>query len=87
MLKEFRDFVLRDNVVGLVRDVVIGAASGARVSSLGDDVPVPLINPIMGRADFSNLFIVLDIPNSVSMVSMAAARDTGRSGTRVRFVH
>jgi hypothetical protein len=41
----------------------------------------------MGRMDFSNLFIVLDNPNSVPMVSMAAASDTGRGGSRVRFVH
>jgi large conductance mechanosensitive channel len=67
--------------------IVIGVASGARVSSLGDDVSVPLVNLIMGRADFSNLFIVLDIPNSVPMVSTAAARDIGRGVSRVRFVH
>jgi large conductance mechanosensitive channel len=87
VLKEFRDFALRGNVVDLVGDVVIGAASGARVSSLGDDVSMPLVNPIVGRTDFSNLFIVLDNPNSVPMVSMAAASDTGRGGSRVRFVH
>jgi large conductance mechanosensitive channel len=87
VLKEFRDFALRGNAVDLVREIFIGAVSGARVSSLGDDVSMPLVNLIAGRVDFSNLFIVLDNPNSVPMVSMAAARDTGRGGFRVRFVH
>jgi large-conductance mechanosensitive channel len=61
--------------------------NGARVSSLVDDVSTPVIGPIMGRMDFSNLFIVLDNPNSVPLVSLAAARDVGSGGFRVRFVH
>lgn len=82
MLKEFRDFALRGNVVDLARSVII-----ARVSSLVDDVFMPVIGSIFGRIHFSKLFIVLDNPNSVPMVSMATAGDTRCGVSRVRFVH
>ena len=55
MLKEFRQFVLRGNVVDLAVAVVIGAAFGAVVSSLVEDLITPLIAVIGGRTDFSDL--------------------------------
>ena len=55
MLKEFRDFVLRGNVVELAVAVVIGAAFGAVVASMVEDLITPLIAAIGGNADFGDL--------------------------------
>ena len=55
MLKEFRDFLLRGNVVDLAVAVVIGAAFAALVNSLVADVLTPIIGAIVGKPDFSNL--------------------------------
>ncbi len=59
MLKEFKEFAMRGNVVDLAVGVVIGAAFGKIVDSLVKDVIMPPIGLALGRADFSNLFIVL----------------------------
>src|SRR3569833_2091679 len=77
LFKEFRDFAIKGNVVDLAIGVIIGAAFGAIVSSLVDDVFMPLIGLVLGRLDFSNLFVVLNIPNIVAVSSLAAARDAG----------
>jgi large conductance mechanosensitive channel len=77
MLKEFRDFAIKGNVVDLAIGVIIGAAFGAIVSSLVDDVFMPVIGLILGRLDFSNLFIVLNNPNNVAVTSLAMAKDAG----------
>jgi large conductance mechanosensitive channel len=77
MLKEFRDFAIKGNVVDLAIGVIIGAAFGAIVSSLVDDVFMPLIGLVMGRVDFSNLFVVLNNPNNVAVSSLAAAKEAG----------
>jgi large conductance mechanosensitive channel len=55
MLKEFREFVLRGNVVDLAVAVVIGAAFGAVVAALVADIITPIIAAIFGKPDFSNL--------------------------------
>ena len=77
LFKEFRDFAIKGNVVDLAIGVIIGAAFGAIVSSLVDDVFMPLIGLVLGRLDFSNLFVVLNNPNNVAVSSLAAARDAG----------
>ena len=77
MFKEFRDFALRGNVVDLAIGVIIGAAFGVIVSSLVDDVFMPLIGLILGHIDFSNLFVVLSNPNNVPVTSLAQAKDAG----------
>ena len=77
MFKEFRDFALRGNVVDLAIGVIIGAAFGTIVSSLVDDVFMPLIGLLLGGLDFSNLFVVLNNPNNVPVTSLAAAKDAG----------
>jgi large conductance mechanosensitive channel len=59
MLKDFKAFILRGNVLDLAVAVVIGAAFGAVVKSLTDDVIMPPIGLAMGHLDFSNLFVVL----------------------------
>jgi large conductance mechanosensitive channel len=60
MLKEFREFVLRGNVVDMAVGIIIGAAFSAIVTSLVKDVIMPPIGLLLGGADFSNLFILLE---------------------------
>ena len=59
MLKEFRDFIARGNVVDLAVGVIVGGAFGKIVSSLVGDVLMPPLGLILGKIDFSNLFINL----------------------------
>ncbi|GAB3243947.1 large-conductance mechanosensitive channel protein MscL [Chitinimonas naiadis] len=59
MLKEFREFAMRGNVVDLAVGVIIGAAFGKIVDSLVKDVIMPPIGYLLGNVDFSNLFVVL----------------------------
>lgn len=59
MLKDFQAFVMRGNVVDMAVGIVIGAAFGAIVKSLVDDVVMPPIGLALGNVDFSNLFVVL----------------------------
>ncbi len=77
MFKEFRDFAIKGNVIDLAIGVIIGAAFGAIVSSLVDDVFMPVVGLILGRVDFSNLFVVLSNPNNVPVTSLAAAKAAG----------
>jgi large conductance mechanosensitive channel len=59
MLKAFRDFIARGNVIDLAVGVIIGAAFGKIVSSLVSDVLMPPLGLVLGRIDFSNLFVNL----------------------------
>jgi large conductance mechanosensitive channel len=77
MFKEFRDFALKGNMLDLAIGVIIGAAFGAIVSSIVDDLFMPLLGLVTSGIDFSNLFIVLNNPNEVAVPSVAAAKDLG----------
>ena len=59
MLKEFKEFAMRGNVVDMAVGIIIGAAFGSIVKSLVDDVLMPPIGMLLGNVDFSNLFLVL----------------------------
>jgi len=59
MLKEFKEFALRGNVIDLAVGVIIGAAFGAIVTSLVNDVIMPPIGLLLGDVDFADLFILL----------------------------
>lgn len=59
ILQEFREFAVRGNVVDMAVGIIIGAAFGKIVSSLVSDIIMPPIGLLLGRVDFSNLFIVL----------------------------
>ena len=59
MFKEFRQFAMRGNVVDMAVGIIIGAAFGAIVKSMVDDVIMPPIGLLLGNVDFSNLFVVL----------------------------
>lgn len=59
MFKEFKEFVMRGNVLDLAVGIIIGAAFGAIVKSLVDDVLMPPLGLALGNVDFTNLFLVL----------------------------
>lgn len=79
VLKEFREFTMRGNVIDLAVGVVIGGAFGAIVKSLVDDVIMPPIGLLIGNVDFANLFIVLKegAKAAAPYASVAAAKDAG----------
>ena len=76
-LKEFRDFAVKGNAVDLAIGVIIGAAFGAIVSSVVDDVFMPIIGLLLGGVDFSNLFIVLSNPTDAPVPSLTVAKEAG----------
>jgi len=76
MLKEFREFIVRGNVLDLAVAVIIGAAFGKIVTSLVEGVLMPPLGLLLGRVDFSSLFLVLD-PTTVTPASLAEAKDAG----------
>ena len=59
MLKEFKEFAMRGNVVDMAVGIIIGAAFGQIITSLVNDVLMPPIGLLLGNVDFSNLFVVL----------------------------
>ena len=59
MLKEFRDFAMRGNVIDLAIGVIIGASFGAIINSLVKDILMPPLGVLLGKVDFANLFLVL----------------------------
>ena len=67
MLKEFKEFIARGNVIDLAIAVVIGAAFGRIITSLVEGVIMPPIGLLFGKADFSNLFIDLSGQNPQSL--------------------
>ena len=75
MLKEFRDFAMKGNVVDLAVAVIIGAAFGAIVTSLVGDIIMPIIGAVTGGLDFSNYFVPL--AKSVTAGNLADAKKQG----------
>jgi large conductance mechanosensitive channel len=75
MLKEFREFAMKGNVVDLAVGVIIGAAFGAIVTSLVGDVIMPIIGAITGGLDFSNYFTPL--AKTVTANNLADAKKQG----------
>ena len=75
MLKEFREFAMKGNVVDLAVAVIIGAAFGAIVTSLVGDIIMPIIGSITGGLDFSNYFVGLS--KNVTATNLADAKKQG----------
>ena len=75
MLKEFREFAMKGNVVDLAVGVIIGAAFGAIVNSLVGDIIMPIIGSITGGLDFSNYFTGLS--KAVTATNLADAKKQG----------
>src|SRR5678815_882121 len=76
MFKEFRAFIARGNVLDLAVAVIIGAAFGKIVTSLVEGVLMPPLGLVLGRVDFSSLFIVLDHSKGTP-ASLAQAKTAG----------
>ncbi|MEY3480111.1 MAG: hypothetical protein RIQ71_886 [Verrucomicrobiota bacterium] len=74
MLKEFKTFIAKGNAIDLAVGVVIGAAFGKIVSSLVDDLIMPIISLPLGKVDFSQYYLSLD---GKSYATLAAAKDAG----------
>lgn len=79
MMKEFKEFALKGNMIDLAVGIIIGGAFGTVVKSLVDDVIMPVVSGILKLPDFSNLFIVLRNPTGADFTSLAAAREAGAS--------
>jgi large conductance mechanosensitive channel len=78
MLKEFKEFAMRGNVVDMAVGIIIGAAFGTIVKSLVADVIMPPIGLLLGDVDFANLFIVLKEGSAPGpFASLAEAQKTG----------
>ena len=74
MLKEFKEFAMKGNVLDMAIGVIIGGAFGKIISSLVSDVLMPPIGLLMGKVDFSSLFLNL---STTPQPSLAAAKAAG----------
>ena len=77
LLHEFREFAAKDNVVDLAVGVIIGAAFGKIVDSLVNDIVMPIISRIVGKLDFSNMFLVLAQPPAGTPMTLDALKKAG----------
>ena len=73
MLREFREFAMRGNVIDMAVGIIIGGAFGKIVSSLVNDVIMPLVGMLLGKFDFSNLFISLSGGSYATLADAKAA--------------
>jgi large conductance mechanosensitive channel len=73
MMKEFKEFAMRGNVVDMAVGIIIGAAFGKIVSSLVNDIIMPPIGLLLGKMDFSNLFVNLSDKSYTTVAEAKAA--------------
>lgn len=74
MIKEFREFIMRGNVIDLAVALIVGAAFGAIVNSLVKDIIMPIVGYALGGVDFTNMFIML---GGQSYATLAEAQKAG----------
>ena len=74
VMKEFRDFAMRGNVIDLAVGVIVGGAFGKIVTSLVNDIIMPPIGLVLGQVDFTNLYVSL---NGETYASLEAAKAAG----------
>lgn len=77
MLKEFREFAIKGNVIDLAVGVIIGGAFGKIVGSVVDDLIMPVVGKLVGNMDFSNLFLVLGDVAAGTALTLAELRKAG----------
>lgn len=81
VLKEFKEFAVRGNVIDLAVGVIIGGAFGKIVTSVVNDIIMPPIGKLLGGANFTDLFYNLDdktlLPNGAPITSLAQAQEAG----------
>jgi large conductance mechanosensitive channel len=83
MMKEFREFAMKGNMVDLAIGVIIGATFGALVKSVVNDIIMPIIGVITGGADFSQLFVQL---SGEPQSTLDAAREAGATIAYGNFI-
>ena len=74
MLKEFKEFAMKGNVIDLAIGVIIGGAFGKLITSLVNDIIMPLVGLLLGNVDFSNLFVTL---GDGTFKTVAEAKEAG----------
>jgi large conductance mechanosensitive channel len=84
VLKEFKEFAMRGNVLDLAIGVIIGAAFGKVVSSLVDDVLMPPLGRLIGKVDFSNLYLNL---TGTHYETLADAKEHGAALSYGNFIN
>ena len=78
MLKEFKEFAMKGNVIDMAVGIIIGAAFGTIIKSLVDDILMPPIGLLLGNVDFSNLFLIIKEGKVAGPYSsLAAAKASG----------
>ena len=80
MLKEFKEFAMKGNMLDLAIGFILGAAFGTVVKSLVNDIIMPLVASVLGSPDFTNLFVILKEPadtTEVNLASIEAVREAG----------
>lgn len=79
MLKEFKEFAMKGNMVDMAIGIIIGAAFGTVVKSVVSDILMPIVSAVTGAPDFSNLFMILTEPEvaGVNLESIEAVREAG----------
>lgn len=78
MIQEFKKFIMRGNMLDLAVGMIIGAAFNSIVSSLVNDIFMPVIGCIVGGTDFSNLYIILKNPDGIAKpATLAEAQELG----------
>ncbi|WP_455284537.1 large conductance mechanosensitive channel protein MscL [Cupriavidus necator] len=77
MISEFRTFAVRGNVMDLAVGVIIGAAFGKIVDSVVTDLIMPLVGRVIGKLDFSNLFVTLSDPPPGTPMTLDALKKAG----------
>ena len=84
-IKEFKEFAIKGNVMDMAVGVIIGGAFGKIVSSLVDDIIMPLVGKVLGNADFTNLYIPLSDKITAGL-SLEKARELGSVFAYGQFV-
>jgi len=77
MLKEFKEFAIKGNVIDLAVGVIIGGAFGKIVDSVVGDLIMPLVGAVIGKLDFSNLFLVLGTVPEGTVKTLDALKKAG----------
>ena len=77
MMQEFKEFAMKGNVVDLAVGVIIGAAFGKIVESVVGDLIMPIVGAIVGKIDFSNLFVVMGSVPAGTAITLDALKKAG----------
>ena len=77
VIKEFKEFAIKGNVIDLAVGIIIGAAFGKIVESVVGDLIMPIVGAIVGKIDFSNLFVVLGTVPAGTVMTLDALKKAG----------